>query len=335
MMKSVVSTEMTAYDRKVWTGLGDQLLAKRERRIKVPQRVKEASKKVAGRTGQAWESLPGHAKLAEQLQQALEGFRVVTLDPALASVRVSRVLHAYEKAYEVSLLDLSDIRNLSLEQCDETVPNLKLIYSVGTGLEGAGASLAITGAEVATSVSGGTTAAVAIGAMAADTAFVLAALARVVAHTAAYYGYDVRQPEEELFALGVISLSTASSSAAKVAALGELSRLTQQMMRHATWEMLSKEPLVKVIQHVYARLGLRITQKKLAQTVPIAGAVISAGMNMAALQVVAADAKLAYRMRFLCDKYELDPDQLMEDARGRLGRGPSCEDSRSDLIALT
>lgn len=324
---------MSAYDHKVWTSLGDQVLAKQERRFKVPEGVKRASKKVTGRTGQAWESLPGHAQLAARVEQALEGFRAVTLDPALASVRQRRVLDAYDKEYGVSLDNLSDIRNLRLEQCDRVVPNLRFIYSVGSGLEGAGASLAITGAEVSASVSGGTTTVVAIGAVAADAALVLAALARVVAHTAAYYGYDVRQPEEELFALGVISLSSASSGPAKVAALAELSRLTQQMMRRATWEVLGKEPIVKVIQQVYARLGLRITKAKLAQTVPVAGVAISAGMNMAAVQAVARDAGLAYRLRFLCDRYGLDPQQVVEDARRRSGGGP--DETGGGLIALT
>jgi hypothetical protein len=135
--------------------------------------------------------------------------------------------------------------------------------------------------------------------------------------------------------LGVISLSSAASGPAKVAALAELSRLTQQMMRRATWKALEKEPLVKVIQQVYARLGLRITKAKLAQTVPVAGVVISAGMNMAAVQAVAWDAKLAYRLRFLCDKYGLDPQQVVEDARRRAGGGPDDDDSGGDFIALT
>lgn len=322
---------MSAYDQKVWASLGDQVLAKQERRIKVPAGVKRATKKVTGRTGQAWESLPGHEQLAARLEQALEGFRAVTLDPALASVRQRRVLDAYDRRCGVSLDNLTEIHDFTLEQCDQVVPNLRFIYSVGAGLEGAGASLAITGAEVSASVSGGTTTVVAIGAVAADAALVLAALARVVAHTAAYYGYDVRQPEEELFALGVISLSSASSGPAKVAALAELSRLTQQMMRRATWEVLGKEPLVKVIQQVYARLGLRITKAKLAQTVPVAGVAISAGMNMAAVQAVARDARLAYRLRFLCDKYGLDPEQVVEDARRRYG---GSDESGGDFIAL-
>jgi hypothetical protein len=128
---------MSAYDQKVWESLGEQILAKQERRFRVPEGVKNASKRVTRRTGQAWESLPGHVQLAARVEQALEGFRTLTLDPALASVRQRRVLDAYDKKYGVSLDNLSDIRNFRLEQCDRAVPNLRMIYSVGSGLEGA------------------------------------------------------------------------------------------------------------------------------------------------------------------------------------------------------
>ena len=56
----------------------------------------------------------------------------------------------------------------------------------------------------------------------------------------------------------------------KTNALASLSRLTQDMMRHATWTQLNQHVLVKVIDRAFARLGLRLTQKKLGQIVPIA-----------------------------------------------------------------
>ncbi len=147
---------------------------------------------------------------------------------------------------------------------------------------------------------------------------------------AASCGYDVREPEEELLAQGLTSPSGAASGP-KGAALAELSRPMQQMMHRATWKVLTEESLVKVIQQVYARLGLRITKAKLAQTVPAAGVVFSVGMNMAPVQAVARDAALASRLRFLSDKYGLDPEQVVQDARRRSG----CSDEfGGDFIAL-
>jgi len=81
--------------------------------------------------------------------------------------------------------------------------------------------------------------------------------AGVVAST---YGYDVRQPEEELFALGVLSLASANTLSGKAAAMASLSRLAQQMMRRATWAQLQNHLLVSVIDRVYAALGGTLTR---------------------------------------------------------------------------
>jgi hypothetical protein len=64
----------------------------------------------------------------------------------------------------------------------------------------------------------------------------MAAMGRSIGVVATAYGYDVRQPEEELFALGVMSLASAGTLSGRTAAMASLSRLTQQMMRQATWQ---------------------------------------------------------------------------------------------------
>ena len=53
------------------------------------------------------------------------------------------------------------------------------------------------------------------------------------------------------------------------------------------------------MQRVFARLGMRITQRKLGQAVPIVGTIIGAGMNAQLLQSVTDAAHFVYRERFL------------------------------------
>ena len=119
------------------------------------------------------------------------------------------------------------------------------IYTGAALTEGGATASVVTGADVATTVSGGTTAGVAVGAVAGDAATSLALLGRIVADVASQYGYDVREPDEVAFALGVISVGSATTPAMKLAALCSLSRLTQQMMRRATWAQLNKHGLVQ------------------------------------------------------------------------------------------
>ena len=133
----------------------------------------------------------------------------------------------------------------------------------------------------------------------------LALLGRAVAEAAVHYGYDPRDPEEELFLMGVLNYSMASSSASKTAALASLSRLTQQMMRRATWSQLGRDPLVRVIQRIFKLLGLRLVRTRLANVVPIAGALVAAGLSFAMLQSAIEDATRLYRARYLAEKHGL------------------------------
>ena len=80
--------------------------------------------------------------------------------------------------------------------------------------EGAAAGAVITGAELVATVgsaaSAGAAAAPSVtavgGAMAGDAALVLGASMRMIAHIGAYFGRDVRLPEEQVFALSVDQL---------------------------------------------------------------------------------------------------------------------------------
>jgi hypothetical protein len=59
-------------------------------------------------------------------------------------------------------------------------------------------------------------------------------------------------------------------------------------------------------------LGVRLTKRKLAQAVPLAGVVIGAGLNARMLARVADEANYLYRERFLREKYDLVVDVVAE-----------------------
>lgn len=300
------------YDRRAYERLLNDL-------SKDPSIVDRVGGRAAGALGafgrRASSALPS-AVIAggeQAIRRALSGLQRLTVDPAMRSVRLERVLRAFEKrGHRLHAID--QIRMLDLRTVDDASPALAWRYALVAAVEGAGAGVAITGGEalaVAGSIAGAGAGAApgagtVLGAMAFDAAAVLAASARVVAHTAACYGCDVRQPEEQVYALSVISWSSAGTEASKAAAFQQLSRLTQQLVRGAPWAQLSEHVLVKVVQEMYARLGIRLMQRKLGQAVPVAGIVIGAGLNASLLRSVADDARSAYRMRFLTDKYGLE-----------------------------
>jgi EcsC protein family len=80
------------------------------------------------------------------------------------------------------------------------------------------------------------------------------------------------------------------------------------------WDQLRRHVLVNVIDRVYAALGSKLTIPKLAQAVPVAGAVINAGVNAGLIRQTFRRAEAVYRLRFLSEKYGIDPDEWRTDA---------------------
>ena len=190
---------------------------------------------------------------------------------------------------------------------------MALSYTTAATLEGAAAGFVISGGELVAAGGGvlgaGAGAAPGIGTvlgvMAADAAAVLLAANRAVAHTAAYYGYNIDEPGERVFALGVLSLGTASETG-KSAAYIELNKLVQMLARRATWEQLNQNAVTGVVNKVFTRLGYRLTQRKLGQAIPYSAPPIGAGMNARVLLSVVDNADYIYRERFLREKYGIE-----------------------------
>lgn len=257
------------------------------------------------------------------LRVAFMGLRKVTIDPAFRSIQVDRVLGDFNgSGHVVSTLD--QIRKLPLQTIDLVTPGLGMRYALSAAAEGAMAGLAITGGELLGTVgsvaSAGAAAAPGMGtvatAMAVDAAAVIAASARVVAHVGAYYGYDTRLPEEQVFALAVINWSSATTEGGKSAAFAQLSLITQKLVRGSTWAQLSEQALVRVVQRTYESLGMRLTKRKLGQAIPAIGVVVGAGLNAGILHEVAESAQMAYRLRHLEEKYGVTPSSEVPWAMG-------------------
>lgn len=295
-------SSMSAYERAAY----DRLTAPaQDTNSLMPQWARDTASRVTRSLQAGAKKLPGNEAIADAYAKAAKGLMDFTTGNGMHSVSLDGSIARHQKRGN-DVQQGSDFPRLDLRQCDEMLPNRKRLHDVAAVAEGAAASLLITGATVSTTVSGGATAAIALGTVAADSVVVMAGLGRIVGEVAVAYGFDPNLPEEELFAVQVLGLGMAVGSGAKATALASLSRLTQQMMRQATWTQLNQHLLVGVINRAFATMGLRLTQKKLAQVVPIAGVLISGGVNLQLVHRVHDAATQAYRLRFLTEKYQLD-----------------------------
>jgi hypothetical protein len=310
---------MSDYERKAWQALVDQAEAKDEQQGRLSgwtQNAKLRAKTAAATARAAIGRIPGANQALEMADEAMvkamHALHTAFVERGLNSVGPATIFSAFRKE-GVDVGSYDDIRSLDLKVCDRSVPRRKERYLLLAVSEGAATSLAVTGATVSSTVSGGTTLAVAVAAVSADVTAVMVGMGRLIALVAAHYGYDVREPEEQVFASGVLAYSSATSSAEKAAYLASLSRLTQQMMRRATWKQLQQHQLVNVIQKLTAALGFKLTQKKLTQAVPVVGVVVNSGLNAWFVQKTFERAQHAYRLRFLTEKYNLDPTNWAPD----------------------
>lgn len=303
---------MSTYEQQAWVKL---IAAEHARRNSLRTR---ATDKVAGAVtaaGAAVKRIPGADKVSDGLdvaiKVALTGTAKAIFIPAVASVSIERRTKKLRKRHP-EIGDAVPFQALDLKDLDKGRP--RQVIALANAATSAGASVAITGAEVSTTVSGGATAGVVILAIAGDIGLSLAFLGRSVAEVAVHYGFDPSEPDEEIFLMGVLSYSTAASLEGKTVALAALSRLSQQMMRQATWKQLEKDVLVKVIQSVFTKIGVNLTHKRLAQLVPVLGGLISAGLSYDMQTRALGDATRVYRARYLAEKHGLAFDDWVKGA---------------------
>lgn len=236
----------------------------------------------------------------------------------------TRVISAYAKKGH-SVQNLEDIRKLDLKTIDD-VASFTLLhhaYSLSAAAEGAAAGLVISGGEAVTAAGAAATAGAAavpgLGtvatAMGVDVAALLTACTGVVAQHALYYGYDPRDPAEEIFMMHVIGLGLASSKSAKAVAYQQLAILTESLARDEAWNNLDQQTFAKVVQKFAVNFSESLAIKKLGQLVPVIGVGIGAALNWKAVNAIADAAYWAYRERFLCEKGgEVEPIAINVDS---------------------
>lgn len=321
-----LARDMTPEDERHWEDIHAWKTKRfhRPARDVIPSRWRErasaASAAARRKAAAAAHKVPHADEFGDMLVRAIQGLTEAGARASSASVRTEAVLEAFRKKGH-SIDRLEDIRKLNLDDIRDVKPRLDLAYIAASAVQGAGTGLLASGGTILAAGgavgTGGVAAAPGIsavlGAIAADTAAGILASNRAVAHVAAYYGYDLDEPAERVFALGVLSVGLADD-ATKFVAYRELNNIVQALARRQTWKQLNQHQVTRVVTAVYRALGMRLTQRKLAVAVPVVGVVLGAGLNARNLARVTDDAEHLYRERFLREKYGLPPADV--DASG-------------------
>jgi EcsC protein family len=255
--------------------------------------------------------------VADWRSSALGSVRRMVARASRVGLSADRVVSLHRRrGHDVT--SLLDLRRLDLQQIDVVRGRrTSLYYPAIAAISGAGAGLVISGGELVTTVSAGASAAPSgaaiAGAFVADAATVLGLASRAVGHVSLFYGFDPEDAGEKLFAMSVVNVGTAMSASAKAAAMADISRLTQALVRGKTLAVLDKSLVTQVYKQFAKAFGVRYTKQSLGKVVPAVGIVLGGSFNWATLEAIVDGADTAYRRRFLLEKY---PHLAFEDALG-------------------
>jgi hypothetical protein len=240
--------------------------------------------RITAPAGKAMDLVTGSV-VGEAVTRAIQGILSLLNDGASWSVRTEAIHSEFRAKGHLGVHSPGDIHSLELEQVDRTVGYLAAKYKALAAAEGAGVG-ALGGLAILGDIP------------------LLAALAlRAVNEFAAYYGFDTSLQSERIFALSVLTLASSPTVAAKQVTLAELSRASAMLSRHAAWGELQRGASVNAFKTSAEALGVRLTKGKLAQLIPVAGAVVGAGFNAWYLNEVTNTAYMLYRERFLRQRY--------------------------------
>ncbi|MDR3542702.1 MAG: EcsC family protein [Desulfosporosinus sp.] len=210
------------------------------------------------------------------------------------------------KEYNSRNIDISrieEIKYLGLEQIDKVADSYDLSNAIFLGLEGALLGVATTLAEgipfaqllIPTLVM-------------TDVSSSMVLLSRHVCQIATSYGYSseklINLPHILAAMVPINDTSDEGYFAAKVFAVDAIRAGGEYIAKQAAGTFTMDIPaLVKLIGYITERLGLQITQKELGLLVPIAGAILNGGVNVAFQQTGHIIAKDYFRLLILENRY--------------------------------
>jgi hypothetical protein len=222
------------------------------------------------------------------IEKVIGGLVSLLNDLAHWSVRPDAIYEEYRKTGFDNIKTPSDIFSLDLENADRVNGWLGAKYKTLASAEGAGAGY------------------IGLPGIPPDIVALITLNQRAIGEYATYYGFDISSQQERLFALNILGLASSPNDASKQVAMAQLVRIAQDVAKKKVWRELENHSFVRIIQIIARSLSIRLTKAKLAQVVPITGAIVGAGFNAYYTDKVCDAAFYLYRERFLAEKYGED-----------------------------
>jgi len=227
-------------------------------------------------------------KIGDVLSNVITGIVKIANDTAQWTVRPEAIIKEFQTRGFKNIKDVKDIQKLDLEDVDKVIGWLDYKYKGLALLEG------------------GTLGAAGLPGLAVDIPAIIFINLRAIGEFASYFGFDVSLQNERLFAMNVLAYASSPTDKSKQIALAQLIKISQDVAKRKTWKVLEEYAFVQMIQSIAKAVGLRLTKAKLAQIMPVSGAIVGAGFNTYYTSKVCDAAFYLYRERYLAEKYGPD-----------------------------
>ena len=221
------------------------------------------------------------------IDNVIAGLITATNEFAQNLVWRETIFETYRKAGHETVHELRDIPFLDLEAVDGVIKDLPLKYD----------SLA--------AVSGVTAGAAGAVGILPDIVSLLALNLRAAGEYATFCGYDILDTSERLYALHILDAATRPREQIPFSVPLHLHHAPRTVARKKTLTTVEQFAVGGTAKRLIKSIALRITRNKLAQALPVAGAVVAGGFNSLYTHTVCDTAYHLYRERFLEDKYGL------------------------------
>lgn len=307
------ATPMSAYEAHVWDTLNEHW-QRRSNRRGLPNWASNALERTGEIAGNAvshvGDAVPeavmkpirraGDAVASRAVRPALEASLALLelVNDWALELNDPKSVEELSRKRGLELSSFIELRQQDLKVCDRLLTLNSLTWRTAGAFEGGAMGLLtmvpVAGIPVA---------------MTADILVIQVLSTSIAARIAYSYGYDAKDPGEQIFIQRLVRRSF-MAQAAKAEPLRETARAAQAIKGRVRWsdKLRADHRLLAALEKLMKHLGpagSRVPVRHVAKVVPIVGVLIGAGMNSAILGNVAVDARRYCQTRFLCEKYGL------------------------------
>ncbi|OXM84897.1 EcsC family protein [Paenibacillus rigui] len=262
-------------------------------------------------------------KAVHSIDDTIEKSLRKTIQAANGLTNADSIRKEYQKKFKLDVAELEAVRSFSLQHKDQVADAFDISNAFIVATEGAVMGAATTLLEAVPFAQ------IAIPSVViADVAASMTMMSRHICQIAGAYGYPSSDPANIPHVLAAMAPTSASSDegfmVTKAAALQEIRETAKFAAKHSgeLAKGLTKEAaypqLLHLMRYVAQRLGIVITEKELGLLIPIAGAVLNGGLNVAFQQMNHTNAKDYFRRLHLYDRYgEAAVQEAIEAAKGK------------------